>query len=111
MNYKPQPNSLKNQWIMRLEKVKTDLSFLSKYYKKKSSFERLQNELEDCKTFILFLHDVIDEKEREIKRYEGYKTKYEHLKDSIRHKGSTYTTAPRDQYGRKMDKKFWFPFK
>ena len=90
----------------KIEFIKSQLSFLSKYYNKKKSFDNLQVQLDELKEFNAFLHRVIDTKEHEVKRYEGYKRKYENLKKGVPNK----IASGSDKYGRSLNKSFYFPF-
>lgn len=93
----------------KIDFIISQLNYLKKYYKKTASFINLISQLNELKEFNEFLHRVIEQKEKDIKYYEQYKTKYHNLKDRI-YKSDTNKYKVRDRYGRPVDQKTYFPF-
>lgn len=102
-------SSKEKQINKKIDFIINQMNFLKKYYNKTKSFEMIEKELNEIKEFNAFLHRVIDTKEQEIKRYESYRSKYYDLKDSLRSRRKKPYTQ-KDEYGRPLDKKFYFPF-
>ena len=86
-----------------------NINFLKQYSKKTKLLEIIEKDLIELQEFNDFLHRVIDQKESDIKYYQTFKTKYWDLKDDIRE--GNKQVVQRDQYGRDINKKFYFPFK
>ena len=93
----------------KIDFIINQLTFVSKYLKKQTLINNVINQLNELKQFNNFLHNVIDHKEKEIKRYEGYRKKYY---DLLNEKRSGFKKSGAvDQYGRDINKRFYFPFK
>lgn len=91
----------------KIDFIINQCKFLRKYYKKGQAFDQIETELKNIKEFNAFLHRVIDQKEIEVKRYEGYRTKYYNLKN----KNSLVThKSGRDEKNRLYNIPY-FPFK
>lgn len=102
-------SSKKEFYDKKIDFVINQLSFVSKYLKKQTLIENVKKQLLELKEFNNFLHRVIDQKEQEIKRYEGYRKKYY---DLLHKKTAGYVKAGEvDDYGRDLNKRFYFPFK
>jgi hypothetical protein len=93
----------------KIDFIINQCKFLKKYYKKGTTFDQIENELNNLKEFNAFLHRVIDQKESEIKRYESYRNKYYNLKNNI-NKPAAAIGGIKDQFGRSVNKRFYFPF-